>query len=329
LEGFKRLKSKYNLDIDPLCFVKPVGRMESVMQSTMTLVTTCKELQDPISPELAKIYADAEVNEVAVGPLLDVEGAVRAAGHKLNEKPTHEAEDDKQILEAARRAKAAGRKVVLLSMGTVITGDSPDFGWTSRAGLVDRGLTGKELCQSAWAGAFDAWGASTADDGPLLILSKGPQSDALEGLEIPPNAISAAVLPQVDLLKIGVDIFLTHGGQNSFMEALESAVPVVVCPGFADQPVNARKAVSLGVGLMVDRPTPELSAASQAAQQYREDVRTALLEVDAEPSFRIAAQRCSRSLREAGGVPRAAELILQASFRLPQSVARRAGAAGA
>ena len=55
-------------------------------------------------------------------------------------------------------------------------------------------------------------------------------------------------LPQVDLLRLGVELFLTHGGQNSFMEALSQGCPLVVCPGFADQPVNAAKAEALGIG---------------------------------------------------------------------------------
>ena len=39
---------------------------------------------------------------------------------------------------------------------------------------------------------------------------------------------SFSELRQVDLLRLGVDVFLTHGGQNSFMEALSTGVPMVV-----------------------------------------------------------------------------------------------------
>ena len=61
---------------------------------------------------------------------------------------------------------------------------------------------------------------SDAPDAPLLLISLGPQSDALENLQVPKNALCLPVMPQVDLLKSGVDLFLTHGGQNSFMESL-------------------------------------------------------------------------------------------------------------
>ena len=37
----------------------------------------------------------------------------------------------------------------------------------------------------------------------------------------------------------------TEGGQNSFMESMANGVPLVVVPGFADQPVNGRKAEAI------------------------------------------------------------------------------------
>lgn len=118
------------------------------------------------------------------------------------------------------------------------------------------------------------------------------------------------VLPQVDVLKAGVDLFLTHGGQNSFMEALSKGVPVVVCPGFGDQKVNARKAVDLGVGLQIERPVPADGKEAEAVVAYRNSVSEALRKVYTEHHFAVAANGCAQRLREAGGVPRAAELIL-------------------
>ena len=49
-------------------------------------------------------------------------------------------------------------------------------------------------------------------------------------------------------------VFVTHGGQNSFMESMFVGTPLVVCPGFADQPANGAKAQAMKVGLCVDRP---------------------------------------------------------------------------
>jgi len=113
----------------------------------------------------------------------------------------------------------------------------------------------------------------------------------------------------VEILKSGVDLFLTHGGQNSFTESLAVGVPVVVCPGFGDQKVNARKAVTLGVGLQVERPVPENGAEAQAVANYRNSVRNCLERVSTSDAFKQAACGCGARLKAAGGVGRAVELI--------------------
>jgi len=320
-ESKARLEAAYGLEVREEDFLKPLGVLDSIINSNLTVVTTCEYLQDATTPEMDEAYTKAGVVFEAVGPLLDVQGAVRAAGHKLQDQGSqghHDAEVENpkdDPLSRLQAARDAGRKVVLVSMGTVVTGDSSDFGWHVKqrgAGGQRVGLTGRQLCQSAWSGAFDAFGAygDEADQAPLLLVALGPQPDALEDLQVPDNALCMPVLPQVDLLKAGIDVFLTHGGQNSFTESLSVGVPVVVCPGFGDQQVNGRKAVDLGVGLQVERPTPADGEEDMAAFVYQRAVSKALLQVDAEPRFIAAARSCAERLRVAGGVPRTVELIL-------------------
>ena len=150
---------------------------------------------------------------------------------------------------------------------------------------------------------------SDAPDAPLLLISLGPQSDALENLQVPKNALCLPVMPQVDLLKSGVDL-LTHGGQNSFMESLSLGTPVVVCPGFADQPVNAQKAADLAVGLQVPRPICELEDVPTELLKYQGDVAKAVTEVFNNMSFKSRAEKCAQELRDAGGIDRAVEMLL-------------------
>jgi hypothetical protein len=69
----------------------------------------------------------------------------------------------------------------------------------------------------------------------------------------PPNVITMRRVPQIPLLKL-VDAFITHGGQNSVMEALVQNVPLVVVPWQVDQPKNAWHVQSYGAGRAV--PTP-------------------------------------------------------------------------
>lgn len=181
-------------------------------------------------------------------------------------------------------------------------------GWD--ADFDGQSISGRDLCRAVWAGTFDASGEA------LVVAALGWQPDALGNVQVPSNALCVNSFAQVELLRSGVDVFVTHGGQNSFTEALSCATPVVVCPGFGDQEVNAAKAVSLGVGLKVDRPKiASPNEASQAAAMYRLDVCHAvkrLLDVSAS-AFRNAAKVQAEGLDRAGGVPRAVSLVLKAA----------------
>merc|ERR1719469_1546583 len=103
-----------------------------------------------------------------------------------------------EVVASVRDACGQGRAIVLVSLGTVITGDDEDVGWAARPIGQDgekRGLTGCELCRSAWGAAFDAFGRQTAEEGPLIVLALGPQPDALGPLTPPPNAICVPTMP--------------------------------------------------------------------------------------------------------------------------------------
>lgn len=329
-EAVQRINSKYGLDCSIVQNMKPIGKLDNLKYSVATLVTTCEDLQDPTPPEVMEAYAADRVRFEAVGPLLDKEGARRAAGHKFRgsdaeKQPAPAAaadnghgSDSEKLMQQVRAARVEGRSVILVSMGTVITGDSPDMGWEGRMVGKDgkkRGLTGRELCRAAWAAAFDVFGRPSAGEGALLIVALGPQPDALGDLVVPANALCASVVPQVDVLREGVNIFLTHGGQNSFTEGLASAAPLVVCPGFGDQVVNARKAETLGIGLSVLRPDCEEGGEATAAAEYRGEVAAALRHVADEEKFCSAARGCAERLGQTGGVPRMVEVIVAAASR--------------
>ena len=76
---------------------------------------------------------------------------------------------------------------------------------------------------------------------PLIVVSTGPQPDALSGLTVLTNAICLPSVPQVRLLKkvhahsdTSLAAVITHGDQNSFMEALSVGAPIIVCLEFGD-----------------------------------------------------------------------------------------------
>ncbi|CAE7728835.1 ydhE [Symbiodinium sp. CCMP2456] len=295
-----RLKENYNITYDFRKSMSPMGFLSTMCEANVNLITTAEEFQDPFPSELSRAYMEAGAKFEYVGPLLE------------DDVPELELEAQK-AMKAVAEARSVGRKVVLASMGTILVSDTDAVGWRDvpRDGSEQpRGLTGKQLCQAAWSGVFDAFGA--ADDSsqaPLLIVAVGRQPDALTDVDIPRNALCLPVLPQVPLLKSGVNLFLTHGGQNSFMESLSAGVPVVVCPGFGDQAVNAMKAEAMGVGLQVQRPVPEHGEEMTAIASYRAEVCAALVRALQEPQFAEKAQHCKECLRNAGGICKARELL--------------------
>ena len=298
-----RLQETYGITFDFRKGLSPMGFLSTMCETAFNLITTAQDFQDPCPEELSAAYAEAGANFEYVGPLLSAEG--EASG------------DSGQALNAVAAAKRAGRKVVLASMGTILTSDTDNLGWkyVPRDGSdgSPRGLTGKQLCQAAWGAVFDAFGAGVGagSEKPLLVVAIGPQPDALTDMHVPENALCLPVVPQVLMLKAGVDVFLTHGGQNSFMESLSAGVPVVVCPGFGDQVVNAMKAEALGVGLQVQRPVPSRGEEATAVDAYRAQVSASLLRVLDEPRFSEKARHCRDSLHDAGGVRRACELVVR------------------
>ncbi|KJB87868.1 glycosyl transferase [Paenibacillus sp. E194] len=132
----------------------------------------------------------------------------------------------------------------------------------------------------------------------LLSCGKETNMEPLASL-IPDNFIIEPYLPQLEVLK-QVDVFITHAGMNSTSEALYYDVPLVMIPLTSDQPMVAMQVKNRGAGVIVDHQglTPEV-------------LRSALLEVLHTPSYKQQASAIGKSLREAGGYVRAAEIVMR------------------
>ncbi|KAE9552483.1 hypothetical protein FO519_004296 [Halicephalobus sp. NKZ332] len=68
-------------------------------------------------------------------------------------------------------------------------------------------------------------------------------------------------LPQKDLMKHPkTKLLIAHGGYNSFLEAAQSGIPIVLMPLFADQFINAKRAKRFGISEELDKLnlTPEI-----------------------------------------------------------------------
>ncbi|WP_440115340.1 macrolide family glycosyltransferase [Paenibacillus sp. QZ-Y1] len=131
-----------------------------------------------------------------------------------------------------------------------------------------------------------------------FILSSGKDTD-IEPIAdlIPDNFIIRPYVPQLEVLQ-GVDAFLTHAGMNSTSEALYYNVPLIMLPLTSDQPRVASRVQELGAGVIVDK------------NNLTSDVlKSAVLEVLGNVSYREHAEVIGKTLRDAGGYKQAARAI--------------------
>ena len=141
----------------------------------------------------------------------------------------------------------------------------------------------------------------------LWKLSKSRQ-ELLPPTSLPDNLRVESWIPsQLGVLAHPhVRAFVTHGGANGFHESIYYGKPVLVMPAWLDCYAIARRAIDSGVGLAIDRP----------ATVTGDEAATKIMRILTEDSFRQRAEHWAQRLREAGGVARAADLILELKAEL-------------
>ncbi|MCR8842270.1 glycosyl transferase [Paenibacillus sp. SC116] len=163
-------------------------------------------------------------------------------------------------------------QVVYISMGTILNKDVEFY----------------KLC-------FEAF----QDIPAQFVLSCGKDTD-LDPLGdcIPHHFIIEPYVPQLEILQ-RADAFITHAGMNSTSEALYYNVPLVMIPLSSDQPVVAKRVEELGAGIALDKYnlTPEV-------------LKSALLQVLHDASYKQNAKQIGDSFREAGGYQEAARRVV-------------------
>ena len=83
-------------------------------------------------------------------------------------------------------------------------------------------------------------------DKPLKVVFVSQGKNVLH--IIPDNWCIVTHADQIRALS-EADVFITHGGSNSFHEALVQKVPMIVIPFFGDQPLVAKHTQELGIGI--------------------------------------------------------------------------------
>jgi MGT family glycosyltransferase len=138
-----------------------------------------------------------------------------------------------------------------------------------------------------------------ADQPVEVILTTGHARDpeSLGLLPLPANVRAERWLSHEELLPRCAAV-VTTGGPATVMAALKAGVPLLMVPTFWEKSDNAQRVVEAGVGL---RLAPRHCTPDR--------VRSAVMRLLKEPSFRDNARRIAESLWRAPGPARAAELI--------------------
>ncbi|XP_030833013.1 UDP-glucuronosyltransferase 2B31 [Strongylocentrotus purpuratus] len=106
--------------------------------------------------------------------------------------------------------------------------------------------------------------------------------------DLPPNIKALPWLPQNDLLgHPKTRLFMYHGGNNGFYEAVYHGVPIIVLPFFGDQLDTAARITSRGMGLQLDKLTLSVDL-----------IHHHLTEVLGDERYSLAAKRLSAILRD-------------------------------
>lgn len=139
------------------------------------------------------------------------------------------------------------------------------------------------------------------------LVTLGPTLDSKQ-FKIPSNVVVRQSVPHAQVFPQASAV-VTHGGHGTVIRALASGVPVVCIPFGRDQPGNAARVVSNGVGLKLSKKA-DVAAIRQAIQR-----------VISEPQFRQKAQQLGQQIVAESGSTLALETLEQiASTTLPTAV---------
>lgn len=131
----------------------------------------------------------------------------------------------------------------------------------------------------------------------LVISHGGGLSDEQAG-SLPGSPIVVPYAPQRAVIARAA-LTITHAGLNTVLDSLAAGVPLITIPITYEQPAIARRVERTGAG-----------AAIPFAGLREDALRELALRVLNSPDYRNAAQRMAASIAAAGGVKRAADIIL-------------------
>ncbi|MEV4888603.1 glycosyltransferase [Nonomuraea sp. NPDC055795] len=133
-----------------------------------------------------------------------------------------------------------------------------------------------------------------------FIVSKGPLH---EEIKLADNMYGAEFLPQTKIIPL-CDLVITHGGNNTTVEALHFGKPMILLPLFWDQYDNAQRVDELGYGVRLSTYT-----------FTDEELKGALERLLGDAGLRAELAATGEEIRERDGLRKAADLIEQLGLK--------------
>ena len=183
--------------------------------------------------------------------------------------------------------------------------------WASELGDGPTVLASLGTVFNSTPGVLEAIIEGLAQQGSNAVVAIGPDQDAARFGPTPSRVRLEHYVPQALLLQ-HCDLMVTHGGFNSVKEALIAGVPMVVIPITADQPYNAQRSASLGVGEVIASDNRTSAAVRMATQKVLKG-----------PSYRANAARFREQMMALPGPDQLVRIIEELALERTNS---RAGA---
>ena len=156
-----------------------------------------------------------------------------------------------------------------------------------------------------------------------VLLTVGWAVDIDQLGPVPANTHVEQWVPQADVLAHAA-LVVCHGGSGTTFGALAAGVPLVICPLFADQAVNAQLVQSAGAGLVVVNQRYGATNLRSLGPTDVAPLREAIDQVLNEPAYRQAAERIGAEMAATPTLDDVIDNHLAETMRLP-SVRRRKG----
>jgi zeaxanthin glucosyltransferase len=133
-----------------------------------------------------------------------------------------------------------------------------------------------------------------------LVIAHGGGLNEDQIRALPGSPLAVPYAPQVEILKRAA-LTLTHAGLNTILDSLSQGVPAIAVPITYEQPAIASRLVWTGAGTVI-------KPGNLTAQGLRARIRSSL----GSDRQRAAAAGMADSIRTAGGVQRASDIIAHA-----------------